>query len=87
MSENAQRPNIKFTGRDLVDRKTRKIRKVVDPIVSFQHVRRTIEVGPAEMQKTKRVFYHADARIIRESFPHLYKLIRTRRAAKLKGAK
>lgn len=76
--ESASRPaNIKFTGRDELDKRKRKVLRRNDPIENFTIPGGSIELPPADFQKRDRLFYHESAAIIVAAFPQLYKLIRS----------
>ena len=67
---------IKFTGRDVWDKKKRKIEKVVDPVTAFMFEGRQVKLPSIEIQRSQRIFEHKDGLAIVRSFPHLYKQVK-----------
>lgn len=87
MAEMEPRPNIKFIGRDKLDRKTGKLIEKNDPIEQYQHVRETVVLPSADVQRDQRKFYHEKAAEIRFLFPTKYKLIVKKGGKKKRGGK
>lgn len=87
MADIQPRPNIKFTGRDKVDRKTGKLLEKNDPIESYMHVRENVVLPSADVQRDQRKFYHEKAAEIRFLYPGKYKLIVQKGGKKRRGGK
>ncbi len=72
------RPNIKYTGRPRWDKGKRKRLDYNAPIESFSDAGRVVELPSPSAQEKHRLFYHPEASLIVQLFPHLYKNVRTK---------